>query len=154
VPDVDPTRYLEAVRLVGEAQRRLYDLLEDELSRRGHGSLRPEQAMMLWKLGSASMSAGALARKCYLRRNPSYNLEVLTRQGFLERRPDKNDKRSVVYRLTTAGLELRDLVDDIYARHAAALQPVLGFGPDALAAMNAMLRRLEGFWAHQLRYRA
>ena len=62
------------------------------------------------------------------------------------------DRRSVRVRLTEKGRHVRDVVGGLFARHADGLEGHGVLGPDGLDQINHSLRRVERYWADQIRY--
>ena len=62
------------------------------------------------------------------------------------------DRRSVRVRLTQKGRDIRQVVSDLFARHAEGLEGrgVLDFS--GLDEITTSLRKVERFWSDQIRY--
>src|SRR3546814_4042249 len=72
------TSYLEAFTYVERLHRRLLDVIKDELDRVGCSEINSVQALLLFNIGDAEMTAGELrTRGHYLGSNVSYNLKKL-----------------------------------------------------------------------------
>src|SRR3546814_3904238 len=70
--------YLEALTYVERLHRRLLDVIKDELDRVGCSEINSVQALLLFNIGDAEMTAGELrTRGHYLGSNVSYNLKKL-----------------------------------------------------------------------------
>ena len=68
--------YLESLQLLERMHRLMLDLVKDEFERLHRGDLTPVQAMILYNLGEAEVSAGELrSRGMYQGSNVSYNLK-------------------------------------------------------------------------------
>jgi hypothetical protein len=71
-------RYLEALKLIEQVHRRLLDVIKDEFDREGLCEINSVQALLLFNIGSAELTAGELkSRGHYLGSNVSYNLKKL-----------------------------------------------------------------------------
>ena len=93
--------YLEAVSRVERLHRRLLVLLKDELDRMGWADINPVQALLMFNIGDAEMTAGELrSRGYYLGSNVSYNLKKLVETGYIFQERSRADRRSVRIRLT------------------------------------------------------
>ena len=53
-------QYLEAVSRVERLHRRLLDLIKDEFDRMGWDDINPVQALLMFNIGDAEMTAGEL----------------------------------------------------------------------------------------------
>src|SRR3990170_1647935 len=108
--------YLEALTLVERLHRRLLDVIKDEFDRRGRADVNSVQALLLYNIGDAELTAGELrTRGYYLGSNVSYNLKKLVEAGFLHHQRSRMDRRSVRISLTPKGREVHTIVDGLYA---------------------------------------
>ena len=55
-------------------------------------------------------------------------------------------------RLTEKGRAIRDIVAHLFARHAEGLQAKGVLGDDGIDQITVALRRVERYWADQIRY--
>ena len=146
--------YLEAVGRVERLHRRLLDLIKDEFDRMGWDDINPVQALLMFNIGDAELTAGELrSRGYYLGSNVSYNLKKLVEMGFLDHQRSRVDRRSVRIRLTTQGQEIRKIVDTLYQKHVKTVEQVGGISNEEFATLNKSLHRLERFWTDQILYR-
>jgi DNA-binding MarR family transcriptional regulator len=146
--------YLEALTLVERLHRRLLDVIKDEFDRRGRSDVNSVQALLLYNIGDAELTAGELrTRGYYLGSNVSYNLKKLVEAGFLHHQRSRMDRRSVRISLTDKGKEIHDIVDALYAKHVRSIEQVGGIGPQDFQVINKALVRLERFWTDQIRFR-
>jgi DNA-binding MarR family transcriptional regulator len=146
--------YLEAVTQIERLHRQLLDVIKDELDRTGQGEINSVQALLLYNIGDSELTAGELrTRGHYLGSNVSYNLKKLVETGFIHHQRSDLDRRSVRVRLTDKGRKVRALVDALYERHIGSVSEIGVASIEELDAMNSVLRRLERFWADQIRYR-
>jgi DNA-binding MarR family transcriptional regulator len=151
--DVQPL-YLESLTLVERLHRRLLDVIKDEFDRRGRSDINSVQALLLYNIGDAELTAGELrTRGYYLGSNVSYNLKKLVEAGYLHHQRSRVDRRSVRIRLTDKGKEVHDIVDALYAKHIRTIEQVGGIGAEDFRTMNQALLRLERFCTDQIRYR-
>ena len=75
--------YLESLQLVERLHRRLLDVIKDEFDRNGRSDINAIQALLLFNIGNAELTAGELrSRGYYLGSNVSYNLKKLVDLGF------------------------------------------------------------------------
>jgi DNA-binding MarR family transcriptional regulator len=145
--------YLESLQLLERLHRLMLDLVKDEFERLGRNDLTPVQAMILNNLGASEVSAGELrSRGMYQGSNVSYNLKKLVAMGYVHHARSDLDKRSVRISLTDSGLEVRELVQQLFLRHAEALAMSGVLEDPPLALVNLQNRRIERFWADQIRY--
>lgn len=147
-------QYLEAVSRVERLHRRLLDLIKDEFDRMGWDDINPVQALMMFNIGSAELTAGELrSRGYYLGSNVSYNLKKLVDAGYIFQERSRSDRRSVRIRLSPKGEEVAEVIDELYDRHLKSIEKVGGLGGAEFAALNTALTRLERFWVDQILYK-
>jgi len=148
------TQYLKSLRMVELLHRLLLDVIKDEFERLGRGDVNSVQALLLYNIGEAEVTAGELkSRGYYLGSNVSYNLKKLVDAGYIHHKRSQTDRRSVKVRLTDKGKDICDVIDALYARQLGSLEHVGGIAGDDLNTLNDTLFRLERFWADQIRYR-
>ncbi|MDR4305128.1 winged helix DNA-binding protein [Chelatococcus sambhunathii] len=146
--------YLEALTLVERLHRRLLDVIKDEFDRRGRSDINSVQALLLYNIGDAELTAGELrTRGYYLGSNVSYNLKKLVEMGYLHHQRSRMDRRSVRISLTERGREVHDIVDQLYAKHVRTIEQVGGVNAEDFKTLNVALVRLERFWTDQIRFR-
>ncbi|MEZ0283340.1 MAG: MarR family winged helix-turn-helix transcriptional regulator [Methyloceanibacter sp.] len=146
-------RYLVSLKLVERLHRLLLDVVKDEFERLGRADVNNVQALLLYNIGDAELTAGELtSRGYYLGSNVSYNLKKLVDAGYIHHQRSTTDRRSVRVRLTEKGQEVCQVVNNLYQRQLKSLQQVGGIGTDDLETLNKALIRLERFWTDQIRY--
>lgn len=152
LPDVlEP--YLESLQILDRLHRLMLDLIKDDFERLGLTDLTPVQALLLYNLGTAEVSAGELrSRGMYQGSNVSYNLKKLAQMGYVHHQRCDMDRRSVRIRLTPQGEKIRDTVGRMFARHAEGLQASGVLDDPPIRLVNLQWRRVERFWADQIRY--
>ena len=145
--------YLESLQILDRLHRLMLDLIKDEFERLRHEDLTPVQALLLFNLGGAEVSAGELrSRGMYQGSNVSYNLKKLVQMGYVHHQRSDMDRRSVRVRLTPRGEEVREIIGQMFLRHAAGLQASGVLDDPPLPQVNLQWRRVERFWAEQIRY--
>lgn len=146
--------YLEALALVERAHRGLLDVIKDEFDRMGRSDVNAVQALILFHMGDAELTAGELkTRGYYLGSNVSYNLKKLVELGYVLHQKSRVDRRSVRIKLTEKGAEIAQIVDRLYDRHTRSIEAVGGMSQDDFDRLANSLQRLERFWIDQIRYR-
>ena len=146
--------YLEALTLVERLHRRLLDVIKDEFDRMGRDDVNSVQALLLFNIGGAELTAGELrTRGYYLGSNVSYNLKKLVEGGYVKHERSRIDRRSVRVSLTEKGRVIADVIDRLYERHMRSIEQVGGIGPAEFRTLNKSLHRLERFWTDQILYR-
>ena len=146
-------RYLVSLKLIERLHRLLLDVIKDEFERLGRADVNSVQALLLYNIGDAELTAGELtSRGYYLGSNVSYNLKKLVDAGYISHQRSTTDRRSVRVSLTEKGLEVCNVVNGLYQRQLKSLQQVGGVGTDDLETLNQALIRLERFWTDQIRY--
>jgi DNA-binding MarR family transcriptional regulator len=147
------SRYLVSLKLVERLHRLLLDVIKDEFERLGRSDVNSVQALLLYNIGDAELTAGELtSRGYYLGSNVSYNLKKLVDAGYINHQRSTTDRRSVRVRLTQKGQYICKVVSGLYERQLKSLQQVGGVATDDLEALNKSLIRLERFWTDQIRY--
>ena len=145
--------YLESLQILERLHRLMLDLVKDEFERVGRTDLTPIQAMLIYNLGTAEVTAGELrSRGMYQGSNVSYNLKKLVELGYVHHERCDMDRRSVRVRLTPEGQEVRDRVSELFARHAEGLELSGVLDDPPIETVNLQWRRVERFWIEQIRY--
>lgn len=145
--------YLDALALVERLHRLLLDVIKDEFERLGMIEVNPVQALLLFNIGENEVTAGELKTRGYYQgSNVSYNLKKLVEMGYMHHQRCEIDRRSVRVKLTARGREVRDIVAALFERHADGLQDKAVLNPDGLERITTSLRRVERYWADQIRY--
>ena len=159
-PEVSPHRtelkgrYIEALTLIERLHRRLLDVVKDDFERSGDPDVNAVQALLLFNIGDAELTAGELkTRGHYQGSNVSYNLKKLVEAGYVRHERSSADKRSVRVSLTPRGQEIRNKVDALYNRQLSSIAEVVGLNTDEFDRLNRALGRLERFWTDQILYR-
>jgi DNA-binding MarR family transcriptional regulator len=141
------------LKLIERLHRLLLDVIKDEFERLGRSDVNSVQALLLYNIGDAELTAGELtSRGYYLGSNVSYNLKKLVESGYINHQRSSTDRRSVRVRLTEKGREVCDVVSALYQRQLKSLQQVGGIESSDLETLNKSLIRLERFWTDQIRY--
>ena len=146
--------YMESLQLVERLHRRLLDVIKDEFDRNGRSDINAIQALLLFNIGNAELTAGELrSRGYYLGSNVSYNLKKLVDLGFINHQRSRIDRRSVRVSLTPKGQAVAEVVGGLYERHIGAIEQVGGINQEEFKQMNRALQRLDRFWNDTLAYR-
>ncbi len=146
--------YIEAVSRVERLHRRLLDLIKDEFDRMSWDDINPTQALLMFNIGDAELTAGELrSRGYYLGSNVSYNLKKLVDMGYIFQERSRADRRSVRIRLSPKGEEVAEVIDELYDRHLQSIEKVGGLGRAEFEQLNTALGRLERFWVDQILYK-
>jgi DNA-binding MarR family transcriptional regulator len=147
-------RYMEALTLIERLHRRLLDVIKDDFERSGEKEVNPVQALLLFNISDAELTAGELkTRGHYQGSNVSYNLKKLVEAGYVNHERSNADKRSVRVRLTQKGLDVRARVDAMYNRQLQAIEEIVGLNVEEFDRINKALTRLERYWTDQILYR-
>jgi DNA-binding MarR family transcriptional regulator len=142
------------LKLIERLHRLLLDVIKDEFERLGRSDVNGVQALLLYNIGDAELTAGELTgRGYYLGSNVSYNLKKLVESGYINHQRSNTDRRSVRVRLTDKGQEISKVISTLYQRQLNSLQQVGGIDNNDLETLNKSLVRLERFWTDQIRYR-
>jgi DNA-binding MarR family transcriptional regulator len=145
--------YLEALALVERLHRLLLDVIKDKFERINVLEINPVQALLLFNIGENEVTAGELkSRGYYQGSNVSYNLKKMVEMGYMHHQRSEIDRRSVRVRLTEKGRSIRDIVAELFARHADGLQSKGVLGSEGIEDITNSLRRVERYWTDQIRY--
>ncbi|SMX38697.1 MarR family winged helix-turn-helix transcriptional regulator [Maliponia aquimaris] len=145
--------YLDALSLVERLHRLLLDVIKDEFERLGIIDVNAVQALLLFNIGENEVTAGELkSRGYYQGSNVSYNLKKLVEMGYMHHQRCEIDRRSVRVRLTQRGRDIRDIVRELFARHAEGLQGKGVLTVEGIDDITTALRRVERYWTDQIRY--
>ncbi|ABN77521.1 MarR family transcriptional regulator [Cereibacter sphaeroides] len=145
--------YLESLSLVERLHRLLLDVVKDEFERIGLLEINPVQALLLFNVGDNEVTAGELKTRGYYQgSNVSYNLKKLVELGYMHHQRSEIDRRSVRVRLTDKGRHVRQVLSDLFARHAEGLERRNVVGVSGMEELNQALRRMERYWTEQIRY--
>ena len=129
-------------------------MIKDDFDRSGEKEVNPVQALLLFNIADAELTAGELkTRGHYQGSNVSYNLKKLVELGYVNHERSSADKRSVRISLTDKGEDIRGRVDALYNRQLSALEQVVGLSTDEFDKLNKALSRLERYWTDQILYR-
>lgn len=147
------TGYLEALALVERLHRLLLDVIKDEFERVGVLEINAVQALLLFNIGENEVTAGELkSRGYYQGSNVSYNLKKLVEMGYMHHQRCEIDRRSVRVKLTPRGREIRDIVANLFSRHAEGLEGKNVISADGIEDITTSLKRVERYWTDQIRY--
>ncbi|NBT33008.1 MAG: MarR family transcriptional regulator [Rhodobacteraceae bacterium] len=145
--------YLDSLTLVERLHRLLLDVIKDEFERVKVLEINPVQALLLFNISDAEVTAGELKTRGYYQgSNVSYNLKKLVEMGYMHHQRCEIDRRSVRVRLTDKGRRVRDIVAKLFASHAGGLQRRAVLDLDGIEMITSALRRVERYWADQIRY--
>ena len=152
--DLLKTNYLKLLTLIERLHRQLLDVIKDELDRVGQTDINSVQALLLFNIGDAELTAGELrSRGHYLGSNVSYNLKKLVESGYINHQRSSSDKRSVRVKLTPAGQDVCAKISALFDRQLGSVVEVGGVSAEAMGDTNKSLLLLERFWGDQIRYR-
>lgn len=155
-PDSDRdflSSYLETLAMVERLHRLLLDVVKDEFERLGVIDINSVQALLLFNIGDNVVTAGELKTRGYYQgSNVSYNLKKLVECGYMHHEKCGVDRRAVRVRLTEKGRSIREIIAQLFHRHASGILARDILGGVGLAEMNGGLRRMERYWSDQIRY--
>ena len=147
-------RYLQVLGLVERLHRRLMDIVKDEFERRGIEELTSAQALLLYNIGDRALSRSEItSRGHHLGHDVTSNVELLTKTGYLRRDRRPEDRRLLHIALTPKGEQVRDIVADLFIKHAGMLNATDGPSSEDIETLGPPMRRLERFWTDVIRYR-
>lgn len=146
-------QYLESLSLLERLHRLLLDVIKDEFERVGVLDINAVQALLLFNIGENEVTAGELkSRGYYQGSNVSYNLKKLVEMDYMHHQRCQIDRRSVRVKLTDKGRDIRDKVDQLFARHATGIEAKQVITGEGMENINVTLHRMERYWTDQIRY--
>jgi DNA-binding MarR family transcriptional regulator len=146
---VTPTPYYEAIQLIERLHRHFLDVLKLELDKKNIQDINNVQSMILYNIGDDEMTVGELTiRGYYLGSNVSYNVKKMVENGYLVQERSVHDKRSIRVKLSDKGLELKNLISAMFARHEEQISGS-NITDEKLNELSETLQMLERFWAQQ-----
>ncbi len=145
----DTTPYYDTIQMIERLHRHFLDVLKVELDRKGVQDINNVQSMILYNIGSDELTVGELTiRGYYLGSNVSYNVKKMVENGYLAQERSVHDKRSIRVKLSEKGIELRDMITDMFTRHEQKIEGT-ELTAERLSDMNNTMRMMEKFWAGQ-----
>ncbi len=143
--------YVELLRCLERAHRQMVETVSDELERHRIGDVNAVQALLLFHLGSESLSAAEIKTTGrYLGSNVTYNLKKLTECGRMQEVRVRGTPR---FAATESGKQVSDLVRGLFERQTSAVHPVCGVDGTSIDKAGTVLRSLERYWTDQVRFR-
>ena len=145
--------YYDAIQLIERLHRRFLDVLKVELDRKGIQDINNVQAMILYNIGHEDMTVGELTlRGYYLGSNVSYNVKKMVENEYLEQERSVHDKRSIRVKLSDKGVELRNLIDEMFERHITKISEGDVLDEETFAELNNSLKIIERFWERETQF--
>lgn len=146
------TPYYEAIQLIERLHRHFLDVLKVELDKKGIQDINNVQSMILYNIGDDEMTVGELTiRGYYLGSNVSYNVKKMVENGYLVQERSVHDKRSIRVKLSEKGLELKNMISDMFKRHEAEIEGS-EITDERLNTVSDTMKMLERFWAQQTNF--
>ncbi len=143
------TPYYDAIQLIERLHRHFLDVLKVELDRKGVQDINNVQSMILYNIGDDELTVGELTiRGYYLGSNVSYNVKKMVENGYLVQERSVHDKRSIRVKLSEKGIELRNAITAMFARHEQKIEGTV-LTNEKLSELNETMRLIERFWAGQ-----
>lgn len=148
------TPYYDAIQLIERLHRHFLDVLKVELDKRNIQDINNVQSMILYNVGEDEMTVGELTiRGYYLGSNVSYNVKKMVENGYLVQERSVHDKRSIRVHLSEKGMELRQMISEMFRRHEKQIEGT-EITTERLDELNQTLKMLERFWAQQTNFGA
>jgi len=144
--------YYDSIQLIERLHRHFLDVLKVELDRKNIQDINNVQSMILFNIGDDELTVGELTiRGYYLGSNVSYNVKKMVENEYLVQERSVHDKRSIRVKLSEKGIELKNMITEMFARHEERLAGT-ELSAERLNDLNATMRMLERFWAGQTSY--
>lgn len=146
------TPYYETIQLIERLHRYFLDVLKLELDKKGIEDINNIQSMILYNIGDDELTVGELTlRGYYLGSNVSYNVKKMVENEYLVQERSVHDKRSIRVKLSEKGIELRDMITDMFQRHEEQLEGT-DLSEEDLKELNDTMKLIERFWTAQTNY--
>ena len=137
--------YLETVAVIERLHRRCLEVIKAELDRSSVRDINNIQALILFNISDEELTVGELTlRGCYHGSNVSYNLKKLREFGYVSHEQSAHDKRSFRVKLTAKGREIRELLQNMFERHAEAMEK-MDVTNESFVELNETLFRVDRF---------
>lgn len=147
------TGYTNMLTLVERLHRLLLDVIKDEFERLSILEINAVQALLLFNISDKDVTAGELkSRGYYQGSNVSYNLKKLVEMGYIHHQRCEIDRRSVRVKLTEKGYKIREIVVELFDRHADGLQNRDIITTSGIYNIVGSLQQVERYWNEQIRY--
>lgn len=145
--------YIQMLSYIERLHRLLLDVIKTELDGASISSVNSVQALLLYNIGSAELTAGELkTRGYYLGSNVSYNLKKLVEMGFVSYEKSHIDRRSVRIKLTESGEEVARIVGELYTRHTQNIIDKRLIDIAGIEDICLVCKDFERFWSDNIRY--
>ncbi len=96
--------------LLREAFQAIVENLHDKLDALGYGEITPSHGWVFQYIKDEGSRVTELARKAKMtKQSMSYLVYELEKKGYLERQPDLDDRRAILFKLTDKGMTLRKI---------------------------------------------
>lgn len=147
------SNYFDTLSMVERLHRLLLDVVKDEFERLGLLDINSVQALLLFNIGANEVTAGELkSRGYYQGSNVSYNLKKLVEAGYMHHKRCEVDRRAVRVKLTEKGQNIRQIVGELFERHARGMKERNVLDKGGLEEISSALHRVERYWTDQIRY--
>lgn len=147
------THYMDTLGMVERLHRLLLDVIKDEFERLGLLDINSVQALLLFNISDNEVTAGELkSRGYYQGSNVSYNLKKLVETGYMHHKRCEIDRRAVRVKLTEKGQNIREIVSELFERHAEGMRKRSVLEDGTIREINSALHRVERYWTDQIRY--
>ena len=148
-----PSNYHIAITMIEKLDKKLLEVIGNELDRRGYRQVNATQAQLMHKIGNKRLRHSDLHNKgYYLGSNVSYNLKKLAKLGLVSQETGLTDKRTSEIALTEEGQKIAALVEALYQRQLEFLEKAAGINQQQFSQLNDTLRRLDRYWTDQVLY--
>jgi DNA-binding MarR family transcriptional regulator len=141
--------YYDTIQMIERLHRYFLDVVKLEIDRKGIEDINNVQAMILYNIGTDTMTVGELThRGYYLGSNVSYNVKKMSENDYIEQERSVHDKRSIRVKLTDKGLKLYEILNAMFKRHEGRLDGTK-LTPEVLDDTVKTLQMVERFWNAQ-----
>jgi DNA-binding MarR family transcriptional regulator len=120
----------------------LVDELHERLAEAGYPDIRPAHGNVFGYIRKEGSRLTELAERAQLtKQTMGYLVDYLEERGYVERRPDPDDRRAKIVRLTDEGRELIGMAREIMGRIEARWAELLG--EDSMEQLRELLTELN-----------
>lgn len=145
--------YIDMLTYIERLHRLLLDVIKVELDQRNIIEINSVQALLIYNIGSMELTAGELKTRGYYQgSNVSYNLKKLVDTNYINYERSHIDRRSVRIKLTDKGVEIAQIIQDMYHRHTEKIIEKRLIDIPGIEDICLICKDFERFWTDNIRY--
>jgi DNA-binding MarR family transcriptional regulator len=106
---------------------KLVEEIHEELAQKGYPDIRPAHGNVFQFIGKNGARMTDMAEKAQMtKQSMGYLLNYLEENGYVERKPDTDDKRAVIFALTTKGWDVVNVAEGAIVSIQKKWEDILG----------------------------